>query len=223
MELLPKLSQHLDALEIELEALTFQWFLSVFTDCLSAEALFRVWDVVLCMHDGSTFLFQVALALLKLNEKALLQCDTPADVYHYINHQMTNHAISIDGLIQASDALGKFVKRKDVEDRRQRAVAHEQNLMRQREEARQERARKRNSQVSVEPAPPTPHDDGDDDDDDAVKSISASLDAELALRTPTSGISTRSDEDVDAETLARELELTDRTPMPMEEEVMWRA
>jgi hypothetical protein len=225
VELLPKLSQHLDALEIELEALTFQWFLSVFTDCLSAEALFRVWDVVLCMHDGSTFLFQVALALLKLNEKALLQCDAPAGVYHYINHQMTNHAISIDGLIQASDALGKFVKRKDVEDRRQRAVAHEQDLMRQREEARQERARKRASQASVEPTPPTPRDDANDEDDDtdAAKSISASLDAELALRTPISGISTRSDEDVDAEALARELELTERTPMPMEEEVMWRA
>ncbi|KAJ3579595.1 hypothetical protein NPX13_g974 [Xylaria arbuscula] len=58
---LPKLSQHLEALSIELEALTFQWFLSVFTDCLSAEALFRVWDVVLCISDGSTFLFQVAL------------------------------------------------------------------------------------------------------------------------------------------------------------------
>ena len=58
VELLPKLSNHLDLLEIELEALTFQWFLSVFTDCLSAEALFRVWDVVLCMHDGSTFLFR---------------------------------------------------------------------------------------------------------------------------------------------------------------------
>jgi hypothetical protein len=215
VELLPKLSQHLDVLEIELEALTFQWFLSVFTDCLSAEALFRVWDVVLCMHDGSTFLFQVALALLKLNEKALLQCDTPAGVYHYINHQMTNHAISIDGLIQASDALAKFVKRKDVEDRRQRAVAHEQDLMRQREEARQERARKRTSQMSVEPTSPTPLDD--------AKSVSASLDADLALRTPTSGTSTRSDEDVDAEALARELELTDRTPMPMEEEVMWRA
>ncbi|KMU87164.1 growth hormone-regulated TBC protein 1 [Coccidioides immitis H538.4] len=48
-EILPKLSLHLDDLGIELEALTFQWFLSVFTDCLSAEALYRVWDVVLCL------------------------------------------------------------------------------------------------------------------------------------------------------------------------------
>ena len=78
--LLPKLSSHLDNLGIDLEALTFQWFLSVFTACLSAEALFRVWDVVLCLNDGSTFLFQVALALLKINEGRLLCEETEGGV-----------------------------------------------------------------------------------------------------------------------------------------------
>lgn len=132
-EILPKLSQHLDELCIELEALTFQWFLSVFTDCLSAEALFRVWDVVLCMNDGSTFLFQVALALLKLNEQQLLQCTSPANVYTYINHQMTNHAISIDGLIHASEGLRKVVKRDEIEIRRVKAIEAEKDLVKQRE------------------------------------------------------------------------------------------
>ena len=121
-EVLPKLSAHLEDLGIELEALTFQWFLSVFTDCLSAEALFRVWDVVLCFNDGSTFLFQVALALLKLNEQQLLDCDSPARVYGYIGNEMTDHAISIDGLIGASEGLGKVVMRAEVEERRWTAV-----------------------------------------------------------------------------------------------------
>ena len=137
--ILPKLSLHLDDLSIELEALTFQWFLSVFTDCLSAEALFRVWDVVLCTNDGSTFLFQVALALLKLNEQELLKCDTPAGVYTYINHQMTNHAISIDGLIHASEGLRKVVRRDEVENRRGKAIEAEKNLIKQREERNRER------------------------------------------------------------------------------------
>ncbi|KAF8864809.1 TBC-domain-containing protein [Acephala macrosclerotiorum] len=132
-EILPKLSVHLDDLSIELETLTFQWFLSVFTDCLSAEALFRVWDVVFCMNDGSTFLFQVALALMKLNEPQLLQCSTPAGVYTYINHQMTNHAISIDGLIHASEGLRKVVKRDEVENRRSKAIEAERDLIKQRE------------------------------------------------------------------------------------------
>ncbi|EAW06794.1 TBC domain-containing protein [Aspergillus clavatus NRRL 1] len=157
-EVLPNLSAHLDSLGVELEALTFQWFLSIFTDCLSAEALYRVWDVVLCLNvtsvvnpnpnpsapsarettepsnpsaqeiasgsgGGSTFLFQVALALLKLNEQQLLTtCSTPAELYTYINHQMTNHAISIDGLIQASEALRNVVRREDVVARRAEAL-----------------------------------------------------------------------------------------------------
>lgn len=133
-EVLPRLSAHFDELGIALETMTFQWFLSVFTDCLSAEALFRVWDVVLCFGDGSTFLFQVALALLKLNEQQLLGCDSPAAVYTYINHQMTNHAISIDGLIQASEGLRRVVKREDVDGRREKAIEAEQELVRQREE-----------------------------------------------------------------------------------------
>jgi len=133
-DVLPRLSNHLEDLGIELEALTFQWFLSVFTDCLSAEALFRVWDVVLSTNDGSTFLFQVALALLKLNEQQLLAISTPAGIYTYINHQMTNHAISIDGLIHASEGLRKVVKRDDVEARRARAIEAEKDLIRQREE-----------------------------------------------------------------------------------------
>ncbi|CAN8104208.1 unnamed protein product [Discula destructiva] len=133
-DVLPRLSAHFDDLGIALETMTFQWFLSVFTDCLSAEALFRVWDVVLCFGDGSTFLFQVALALLKLNEQQLLLCSTPAAVYTYINHQMTNHAISIDGLIQASEGLKRVVKREHVEARRKLAVKSEQALVREREE-----------------------------------------------------------------------------------------
>jgi hypothetical protein len=227
VELLPRLSAHLDELEIELEALTFQWFLSVFTDCLSAEALFRVWDVVLCMHDGSTFLFQVALALLKLNEKALLQCDTPASVYHYINHQMTNHAISIDGLIQASDALGKMIKRKDVEERRAKAVAHEQELMRQREEMRQERVRKKAGKASATPAVQEEVEEEAVEEEEDAKSISASLDAGLSMqtspmRTPLSSASRRSEEEEDANDMMQTLDLVERTPMPMEEECLWR-
>lgn len=134
-EILPRLSNHLDELGIELEALTFQWFLSVFTDCLSAEALFRVWDVVLCFNDGSTFLFQVALALLKLNETQLLECDNPARVYGYIGNEMTDHAISIDSLIDASDALKKVVTRAEVEQRRAQAVEDERGRERGRQRA----------------------------------------------------------------------------------------
>jgi small G protein signaling modulator 3 len=107
-----------------LEALTFQWFLSIFTDCLAAEALFRIWDVILCLV-GSPFLFQVALALLKLNEKALLSCKSAAAVYSYLNSEMTHQGISIDGLIRESDSMKSYVKRKEVEAKREKAIEKE--------------------------------------------------------------------------------------------------
>ncbi|KAL2415152.1 TBC domain-containing protein C4G8.04 [Exophiala dermatitidis] len=75
-------------------------------------------------HDGtsSPFLFQLALALLKLNEPAILALDSAAQVYTYINHNMTNHAISIDALVQASEALRTRVKRSEVLERRKAAI-----------------------------------------------------------------------------------------------------
>ena len=180
-DVLPKLSSHFDDLSIELETLTFQWFLSVFTDCLSAEALFRVWDVVLCTNDGSTFLFQVALALLKLNESQLLHCETPASVYTYINHQMTNHAISIDGLIHASEGLRKVVKRDEVEAKRGKAIEAEKDLIRQREERnalrRAERIAAADGQSTAERASSLLK-------EEARLEVGEAEDGELTVRTP---------------------------------------
>ncbi|KAJ9617407.1 hypothetical protein H2204_013829 [Knufia peltigerae] len=168
-EILPRLSAKLEELDVDLEALTFHWFLSLYTGVLTGgEALYRVWDVILCLnssdampygfdqpknltvdvqalgisqpstpvtpampelnadneHDGtsSPFLFQLALALLKLNENSILALDSAAQVYTYINHNMTNHAISIDALIQASEGLRVKVKRSEVLERRKAAI-----------------------------------------------------------------------------------------------------
>lgn len=181
-EILPKLSAHLDDLSIELEALTFQWFLSVFTDCLSAEALFRVWDVVFCTNDGSTFLFQVALALLKLNESQLLLCSTPAGIYTYINHQMTNHAISIDGLIHASEGLRKVVKREEVETRRSKAIEAEKDLIKQREA--RNAARKAERLAAASEAALAVHQEESETSSPASGEQSGSSEEELAIREP---------------------------------------
>jgi len=122
--ILPSLHTHLMDLGVELEALTFQWFLSIFTDTLAAEALFRVWDVILCVV-GSVFLFQVAIALLRLNEKALLRCESAAEVYSYLNGGMIHQGISIDGLIRESDGLKNLIRKSEVDKQREFAVKEE--------------------------------------------------------------------------------------------------
>ena len=207
---LPKLSGHLEELSIDLEALTFQWFLSVFTDCLSAEALFRVWDVVLCTPPdaggGATFLFQVALALLKLNEKELLACESSAEVYAYINGKMTDHAISIDGLIKASEALRRLIKKEEVEKRRDAVVQADLEMVRQREAARKGKARARDIEHSAEETrqPAEGQDAGDSD----RKEVDG-----LIARAPSIA---SQDEDEYQE------ELKPITTLPVEEEAQWR-
>ena len=118
------LDAHLAKLGVTLEALCFQWFLSIFTDTLAAEALFRVWDVVLCIA-GSPFLFQVAIALLKLNEKPLLGCESAAEVYSYLNGGMIHQGIAIDSLIREADSLRGSIRPHDVERLREWAVKKE--------------------------------------------------------------------------------------------------
>lgn len=208
---LPKLSSHLDELSIDLEALTFQWFLSVFTDCLSAEALFRVWDVILCTPPdaggGATFLFQIALALLKLNERELLACETSAEVYAYINGKMTDHAISIDGLIKASEALRRVVKKEEVERKRGAVVQADLEMARAREAIRKGKAKAKDPEPSLEPT----------DDSLANEERKDSGDGEmegLTARPPSESI-------VDADEYRTELQLI--SPLPVEEEAQWRA
>ncbi|THH08191.1 hypothetical protein EW146_g9072 [Bondarzewia mesenterica] len=75
----PKLFNHLKQLGIDLPAICFSWFLSLFTDCLPVETLFRVWDVFLV--DGLDVLFRVALSILRSNEQELLRCESIPAVY----------------------------------------------------------------------------------------------------------------------------------------------
>ena len=154
-EVLPRLSAHLEELSIELDALTFQWFLSLFTSCMSAELLYRVWDVLICCKDeegsgGSTFLFQVALALLKLNETQLIACETPGEIYAYLGNEILNHAISFDGLIKASEELKAVVRRSEVEERREKWVQIEKETIEERERIRQGDGKKKGKVVDGE-------------------------------------------------------------------------
>jgi len=78
-EQMPALHKHLADNDVDLPAICFSWFLSLFTDCLPVETLFRVWDVFFV--DGMDALFRVALAILKIHEVQLLSCDSMPSLY----------------------------------------------------------------------------------------------------------------------------------------------
>ncbi|TRM64764.1 rab-GTPase-TBC domain-containing protein [Schizophyllum amplum] len=119
-EQLPKLHAHLIDVGIDLPAICFSWFLSLFTDCLPVETLFRLWDVF--MVNGLDVLFRVALAILKMNEQELLQCESISAVYVALE-SLPTRMWEADKLIQASADLRGSVTHNDLLNKRNTHVA----------------------------------------------------------------------------------------------------
>jgi len=116
-ETMPKLYLHLLDQGVDLPAICFSWFLSLFTDCLPVETLFRVWDVFFV--DGMDTLFRVAIALLKINEPDLLQCDSMPGLY-----------VQFEGMTARMWHADKLLK---LELERKNTVLHD-DLLRKREQ-----------------------------------------------------------------------------------------
>lgn len=109
---IPKLFDHLMSIGVEVEIITFDWFLSCFTDALPPEVLFRVWDVFLCV-EGEIYLFKVALALFKIHDSELMAIKSASDLYSFMKSLIT-HPIQVETIIRSSN---QFVI--DLEEARQ--------------------------------------------------------------------------------------------------------
>jgi len=78
--------------------------------------LFRVWDVFFV--EGSAYIFRIALSVIKINEKMILSCKTPASVYSFMK-DMTSRMLPIDKLITIScEGLEKSVRNDLIEGMR---------------------------------------------------------------------------------------------------------
>lgn len=120
--ILPTISDHLEENGVELSAISFGWFLSLFTDvlpiqvrlpgilsalvatvltsyCPTSQTLLRVWDLFF-IH-GTVLLFRVALSILKLHEADLLACDSAAGLYGLLG-SLPGHVYHADKLLKVS-------------------------------------------------------------------------------------------------------------------------
>ncbi|KAJ7052018.1 rab-GTPase-TBC domain-containing protein [Mycena amicta] len=113
-EFFPKLHAHLADLGVDLPAICFSWFLSLFTDCLPIETLFRVWDVFLI--DGLAVLFRTALAILRSGESELLRAQSVPAVYVALENLPTR-MWQADRLLQLEAELRTSVTDADIKDR----------------------------------------------------------------------------------------------------------
>ncbi|KAI9291848.1 RabGAP/TBC, partial [Neoconidiobolus thromboides FSU 785] len=79
---LPRLNRHFDMLGVDLGAITFNWFLSLFTSCAPFPLVLRIWDVFLI--EGDATLFRISLAMLELNMDNLLRLNSSSSIYNYL-------------------------------------------------------------------------------------------------------------------------------------------
>ncbi|KAH8824632.1 rab-GTPase-TBC domain-containing protein [Flagelloscypha sp. PMI_526] len=125
-DMTPKLHAHLESLGVDLPAICFSWFLSLFTDCLPVETLFRVWDIFLV--DGLDVLFRVAFAILKNNEAELLRCESIPAVYVAME-SLPTRMWEVDKLLQTEQELRSTMHHADLVNKRNAHVAQLQELM----------------------------------------------------------------------------------------------
>ncbi|KZP22612.1 TBC-domain-containing protein [Athelia psychrophila] len=125
-ELTPKLHAHLTDLGVDLGAICFSWFLSLFTDCLPVESLFRVWDIFLV--DGLDVLFRVALGILRSNEVELLACESIPAVYVALENLPTR-MWQADKLVQLELDLRGSLVHTDLAQKRKTHVDALRDLM----------------------------------------------------------------------------------------------
>ncbi|KAJ7595099.1 rab-GTPase-TBC domain-containing protein [Mycena floridula] len=125
-ESIPKLFAHLTDLGVDLPAICFSWFLSLFTDCLPVETLFRVWDLFLV--DGLDVLYRMALGILLGNEQELLACNSIPAVYVALENLPTR-MWEADKLIQWEADLRASVLHADLVSKRAAHVEALSQLM----------------------------------------------------------------------------------------------
>ncbi|KAF8734222.1 TBC protein, partial [Rhizoctonia solani] len=121
----PRVYNHLLDMGVDLPAICFSWFLSMYTDCLPVETLFRVWDLIFA--DKLDALFRIGLAIIRINEPDLLACDSASGLYQYLEG-MTARMWQADRLMKVESEIKNLMPHDDLVRRRDTHVAMLQSL-----------------------------------------------------------------------------------------------
>lgn len=126
-ELLPKLSSHLSHLNIPAEhTVPLSWFLTAYASALPEPALLRIWDVWLCLPNQRTFLFNIALTLLSMHAKQILECETQGEFFAYMSNKCKvseeDGEEKVNELIRQAFLWRKKLEQQDLELRRRLAM-----------------------------------------------------------------------------------------------------
>ena len=107
-EKLPKLMNHLTALDFSLKDHISKWILQLFINILPFETVLRVFDVFLI--EGPKAMVRFSLAILKMNEQKFLNCQSFEDMWAFMD-SMPSKVFDVKTLIATATngkVLGSF-------------------------------------------------------------------------------------------------------------------
>jgi hypothetical protein len=78
----PSLAEVVEKHEIDLSLVTFQWFFTLFVDCVPTDVNVRIWDWILLR--GHIALYHFALAIFRMNEAKILNIEDRADAFNHM-------------------------------------------------------------------------------------------------------------------------------------------
>ncbi|KAH3680888.1 hypothetical protein WICMUC_000031 [Wickerhamomyces mucosus] len=81
---LPKLQQHFKDLNVEIELICFNWFISIFSESLPIEIVLKVWDLLIL--NGYIEIYKHSIALFKMFENTLLKLSTNVEIYEVMKN-----------------------------------------------------------------------------------------------------------------------------------------
>ncbi|KAL1499441.1 hypothetical protein AB1Y20_011645 [Prymnesium parvum] len=113
---LPRVSAHLRSLSLSLSFVTSQWFLCLFLNSLPSETVFRVWDLVFCLHP--CWMFKISLALVALMEANFLLDASDLGPAVFIMRAVQNHAFDADQLLAICDQRFSGITNEGIEGSR---------------------------------------------------------------------------------------------------------
>jgi len=101
----PKIHEHLRSQNCSMSMYGTQWFITIYLYNLPFPVALRIWDVVL--FEGFTFVYAIALALIKLFEDVILELDGLDELFTFLTSFKTNKKpITLDPDIIIKTAIG---------------------------------------------------------------------------------------------------------------------
>ncbi|PRP80913.1 hypothetical protein PROFUN_11354 [Planoprotostelium fungivorum] len=84
---MPKLYKHLNQVQFNVLVFSAQWLMCLFITSVPNETAFRIWDVIFYL--GPKVIFEVALSILHLLEKPLLEMNDETDIGVFIGEEVS--------------------------------------------------------------------------------------------------------------------------------------